>query len=77
MLTRLDELAPKRSDYAHNNEGPEDVPAHIKSMLTTVQLSIPVNDGEMVLGKYQGAFLVEHRSGAHERELALHFLGTV
>ncbi len=75
LLARLDALAPMRSDYAHNNEGAEDVPGHIKSMLTAVQLSIPVEQGKMLLGRLQGVFLLEHRSGEHRREVVLHFVG--
>lgn len=61
--------------YRHTTEGPDDMPAHIKSALTAVQLSIPVTGGRMALGTWQGIFLFEHRTHAHDRELALHLIG--
>ena len=61
--------------YRHTIEGPDDMPAHIKSALTNVQLSIPVSGGQMALGTWQGIFLFEHRYHPHERELALHLVG--
>ncbi|MBE9552247.1 MAG: YjbQ family protein [Proteobacteria bacterium] len=61
--------------YRHTTEGPDDMPAHLKSALTDVQLSIPVTGGRMVLGTWQGIYLFEHRTHAHERELALHLIG--
>jgi len=61
--------------YRHTIEGPDDMPAHIKSALTNVQLSIPVSGGQMALGTWQGIFLFEHRDHPHERELALHLVG--
>jgi secondary thiamine-phosphate synthase enzyme len=61
--------------YRHTIEGPDDMPAHIKSALTDVQLSIPVTGGRMALGTWQGIYLFEHRAHAHERKLALHLIG--
>ncbi|MFC5356855.1 secondary thiamine-phosphate synthase enzyme YjbQ [Azospirillum himalayense] len=61
--------------YDHTLEGPDDMPAHIRSALTTVQLSIPVLEGRMALGTWQGIYLFEHRTRPHERTLALHLLG--
>lgn len=61
--------------YRHTIEGPDDMPAHIKSALTNTQLSIPVSGGKMALGTWQGIFLFEHRDHPHERELALHLVG--
>ena len=61
--------------YRHTIEGPDDMPAHIKSALTNVQLSIPVTGGQMALGTWQGIFLFEHRAHPHDRELALHLIG--
>lgn len=61
--------------YRHTIEGPDDMPAHIRSALTDVQLSIPVTGGRMALGTWQGIFLFEHRTHAHDRELALHLIG--
>lgn len=61
--------------YDHTLEGPDDMPAHIRCALTTVQLSIPVLDGRMALGTWQGIYLFEHRARPHDRTLALHLLG--
>ena len=61
--------------YEHNDEGPDDMPAHLRTALTGVHLSIPVNAGRMVLGTWQGIYLFEHRRRAHEREIALHLIG--
>jgi len=61
--------------YQHTSEGPDDMPAHIRSALTQVQLSIPVDAGRMVLGTWQGVYLFEHRHASHRREVVLHFLG--
>ena len=61
--------------YRHNDEGPDDMPAHIKSALTQVQLTIPVTDGRMQLGVWQGIFLLEHRATPHTRSLILTLLG--
>lgn len=75
LLDKLNHLAPENSGYRHNNEGPEDVPSHIKSMLTPTQISLPVSDGKMVLSRLQGLFVLEHRSKPHTRNLVLHYLG--
>jgi secondary thiamine-phosphate synthase enzyme len=61
--------------YIHRAEGPDDMPAHIRSALTNVQLSIPVLDGRMALGTWQGVYLFEHRARPHTREIVLHLLG--
>ena len=74
--TFLDRLVPEDpSRYRHNDEGPDDMPAHIKSALTQVQLTIPVSDGRILLGTWQGIFLWEHRAAPHRRELVLTLLG--
>jgi len=65
-------LAPESADYLHDDEGPDDMPAHLRTALTQVHLSIPVIDGEMALGTWQGIYLFEHRRRAHRRSLALH-----
>ena len=75
LMTALEGLAPEGDHYAHDEEGPDDMPSHIKSMLTQVSLSIPVMRGRMVLGTWQGVYLIEHRSAPHERNVALSFLG--
>jgi secondary thiamine-phosphate synthase enzyme len=61
--------------FIHNAEGDDDMPAHIRTALTTVQLSIPVHKGKMVLGTWQGIYLWEHRTHPHSRKVALHFIG--
>ncbi|MCB5426149.1 YjbQ family protein [Altererythrobacter sp. CC-YST694] len=71
----LDRVAPEGGYYAHDDEGPDDMPAHLKSVLTGVNLSIPVIGGRMALGTWQGIFLAEHRRAPHRREVALHLLG--
>jgi secondary thiamine-phosphate synthase enzyme len=61
--------------YRHNDEGPDDMPAHIKSALTQTQLSIPIADGRVQLGTWQGIFLLEHRASPHRRSLVLTLIG--
>lgn len=68
-------LAPEGADYAHDMEGPDDMPAHIRAALTQTQLSIPVIDGSLALGTWQGVYLFEHRRRPHRREIALHVMG--
>ena len=73
MRSRL--LAPEDRDYAHQEEGPDDMPSHIKAMLTSVSLGIPVKDGRMTLGTWQGVYLIEHRASPHRRSIVLCFIG--
>ena len=61
--------------FVHDSEGPDDMPAHVRSALTQTQLSIPVVDGRMALGTWQGIYLFEHRHAAHARRLVLHLIG--
>ena len=68
-------IAPEGSGYEHDDEGPDDMPAHLRSALTQTQLSIPVLDGRLALGTWQGIFLFEHRRHPPEREIALHLIG--
>ncbi len=68
-------LAPEAADYAHDTEGPDDMPAHIRAALTQTQLSIPLIGGALALGTWQGVFLFEHRRRPHRREIALHLIG--
>ena len=68
-------LAPESDVYEHDDEGPDDMPAHLRTALTQSQLSIPVQDSRPVLGTWQGIFLFEHRRSAPEREIALHVIG--
>lgn len=71
----LERIAPESNAYEHDDEGPDDMPAHLKAMLTGVHLTIPVMGGRMALGTWQGIYLVEHRRAPHRRSLALHLLG--
>lgn len=72
----FDELAPEGAGlYEHDDEGPDDMPAHLKTALTQVQLSIPVMDGKLMLGTWQGIYLFEHRSNPSQREIVLHLTG--
>jgi secondary thiamine-phosphate synthase enzyme len=69
-------IAPEDPDrYAHDDEGPDDMPAHLRTALTQVQLSIPVVAGRLALGTWQGIYLFEHRRRPHRREIALHLIG--
>jgi len=75
LLDILEDLAPEGRPYAHEEEGSDDMPSHIKSMLTAVSLSIPVIAGSMVLGTWQGVYVIEHRVAPHRRTVALNFIG--
>nr|WP_137676446.1 secondary thiamine-phosphate synthase enzyme YjbQ [Parerythrobacter lutipelagi] len=75
MLRWLDRLAPQGAQYEHDDEGPDEMPAHLKSALTGVSLCVPIDLGEMMLGTWQGVFLIEHRAAPHRREIALHLAG--
>jgi secondary thiamine-phosphate synthase enzyme len=75
LLTALDRFAPQDAGYVHDTEGPDDMPAHIKAMLTGVSLNIPVRGGSPVLGTWQGIYLIEHRRAPHRRQIVLQFLG--
>lgn len=69
----LNRLVPERDKiYTHTAEGPDDMPSHIKSILTDVSLSIPVLEGSLVLGTWQGIYLWEHRKNGHRREVVVH-----
>jgi secondary thiamine-phosphate synthase enzyme len=75
LMTAFDRLAPRDAGYVHSTEGPDDMPAHIRTVLSGVSLSIPVMEGQMVLGTWQGIYLVEHRDRPHSRDLILHLIG--
>jgi secondary thiamine-phosphate synthase enzyme len=75
LLTAFDRLAPRDAGYVHSTEGPDDMPAHIRTVLSGISLSIPVMEGQMVLGTWQGIYLVEHRDRPHSRDLILHLIG--
>ena len=71
----FERIAPENAGYEHDDEGPDDMPAHIRTALTGVQLSIPVSDGRLGLGAWQGVYLFEHRRAPHRREVVLHLIG--
>ena len=71
----FDRLAPRDADYHHTTEGPDDMPAHIRSALSQSSLSIPVEGGAMVLGTWQAIYLFEHRDAPHRRTIVLHIIG--
>ena len=68
-------LAPESGDYEHDDEGPDDMPAHLRTALTQTQRSIPVKGGDLMLGTWQGIFLFEHRHSTPQRQIVLHLLG--
>ena len=68
-------IAPQDARYEHDDEGPDDMPAHLRTVLTGVSLSIPVIGGAMALGTWQGIYLFEHRARPHRRTVALHLIG--
>jgi secondary thiamine-phosphate synthase enzyme len=71
----FERLAPEGADYIHDDEGPDDMPAHLRTALTQVSLSIPVMGGAPVLGTWQGVYLFEHRRAPHRRQVVLHLIG--
>jgi secondary thiamine-phosphate synthase enzyme len=76
LVTALNRLAPDNAGWVHDVEGPDDMPAHVKSMLNGVSLQVPVDKGEMALGTWQGIYLAEHRTTPHQREVVLQFSGS-
>ena len=68
-------IAPESADYEHDDEGPDDMPAHLRAALTDTQLTIPLVDGALALGTWQGIYVFEHRKRPHRRTLALHLIG--
>jgi secondary thiamine-phosphate synthase enzyme len=68
-------IAPESGRYEHDDEGPDDMPAHLRAALTQPALSIPVDGGQMLLGRWQGIYLFEHRRDPSPRQLALHLVG--
>jgi secondary thiamine-phosphate synthase enzyme len=75
LITALDRLAPENAGWRHDTEGPDDMPAHIKTTLTATSLHIPVVKGELALGTWQAIYLIEHRARPHRREIVLQFVG--
>jgi secondary thiamine-phosphate synthase enzyme len=69
------QVAPESRSYRHQDEGPDDMPAHLRAALTGVQLSIPLIERRVALGTWQGIYLFEHRRRPHRREVALHLMG--
>jgi secondary thiamine-phosphate synthase enzyme len=76
LVTALRRLAPADAGWVHEVEGPDDMPAHVKSMLNGVSVQVPVSDGELALGTWQGIYLAEHRAAPHRREVVLQFSGS-
>ena len=77
LLTALGRLAPEGAGWSHDTEGPDDMPAHIKTMLTATSLQIPVLKGRLALGTWQAIYLIEHRRAPHRREVVLQFAGRI
>ena len=77
LTTALDRIAPENAGWRHDTEGPDDMPAHIKTMLTATSMHIPVLKGELVLGIWQAIYLIEHRARPHRREIVLQFIGAL
>lgn len=75
LADALNRLAPQGARYRHDAEGPDDMPAHIKTLLTATSLSLPVRDGRVALGVWQEIYLVEHRRARHRRKLEVDFVG--
>ena len=75
LTTVLDRLAPEDAGWSHDTEGPDDMPAHVKTMLTMTSLQIPVMERELMLGTWQAIYLIEHRRRPHRREIVLQFVG--
>ena len=76
LMTVLNRLAPENAGWSHDTEGPDDMPAHVKTMLTATSLQIPVLSGELALGTWQAIYLIEHRARPHRREIVLQFIGS-
>jgi secondary thiamine-phosphate synthase enzyme len=75
LTAALDRLAPEHAGWSHDTEGPDDMPAHVKTMLTATSLHIPILKGELALGTWQAIYLIEHRARPHRREIVLQFAG--
>jgi secondary thiamine-phosphate synthase enzyme len=76
LTTALSRLAPENAGWTHDTEGPDDMPSHIKTMLTQTSLHVPVLNGALGLGIWQAIYLVEHRARPHRREIVLQFIGS-
>jgi secondary thiamine-phosphate synthase enzyme len=75
LTTALSRLAPENAGWTHDAEGPDDMPAHVKTMLTQTSLHVPVLSGKLALGTWQAIYLIEHRKRPHRREIVLQFVG--
>ena len=71
----FERIAPEGGVYEHDDEGPDDMPAHLRAALTQTQLTIPLVDGALALGHWQGIFVFEHRRAPHERQIVVHVMG--
>ncbi len=76
LVTALRRLAPENGPWVHDTEGPDDMPAHVKSLLTGISLHVPVSGGALALGTWQGIYVAEHRARPHRREVVLQFVGS-
>lgn len=76
LTAALERLAPEAAPWIHDAEGPDDMPAHVKAMLNGVSLHVPVKDGRLALGTWQGIYLVEHRHAPHARDVIFQFVGS-
>ena len=76
LVSALRHLAPRDFGWIHDAEGPDDMPAHVRTMLTGVSLQIPVLGGQLQLGTWQGVYLIEHRTRPHRRQVVLQFTGS-
>jgi secondary thiamine-phosphate synthase enzyme len=76
LRTALRALAPERAGWVHDVEGPDDMPAHVRTMLTGVSIHVPVIRGAFALGTWQGIYVAEHRSRPHRRDVVLQFIGS-
>jgi secondary thiamine-phosphate synthase enzyme len=76
LATALDRLVPPGQRWRHDSEGPDDMPSHVKAMLTGISLHVPVAAGALMLGHWQGIYLAEHRTPRRRREVVLQFIGS-
>lgn len=76
LVAALRHLAPRDFGWVHDTEGPDDMPAHVRTMLTGVSLQVPVLGGQLQLGTWQGLYLIEHRARPHRRQIVLQFVGS-
>src|ERR1700676_2343899 len=76
LMTTLNRFAPEDANWTHDTEGPDDMPAHVKTMLTASSLLVPVLTGKLALGSWQAIYLIEHRSRPHRREVVRQYMGS-